>query len=127
MSVVVKAKTVQYQNAVGLLAFISSQYPFLVGRTLEEIVARLSPTRHSADFRSVRWFGKNYEFSPAQSLIVQALWHAWLNGTPRMGAKSLIRAANMVSDKVSDLFKDHRAWNKMICTDNKGNYWLSES
>ena len=126
MSVVVKAKTAQYQSAVGLLAFISSHYPFLVGRPLEEIVARLSPSRHSADFRSVRWYGNDYEFSPAQSLIVQALWNAWLHGTPRMGAKSLLRAASMVSDKISDLFKDNAAWGKMICTDNKGNYWLTE-
>ena len=119
-------KLQQYQHAVELLAFVSHQYPFLVGHSLEEIVARLSPARHSADFRSVRWYGETYHFSPAQSLIVECLWKSWEGGTPRMGAKTLLRAASMVSDKISDLFKGHAAWGKMICTDGKGQYWLCE-
>lgn len=126
MSATPQEKLAHYQSSVALLAFVSSHYPHLVGKPLEDIVARLSPARHSADFRSVRWFGSTYHFSPAQSLIVECLWKSWEGGTPRMGARTLLRAASMVSDKISDLFKGHASWGKMICTDGKGQYWLCE-
>lgn len=121
----VEKKIRSLNHAKQLLAFLTLQYSELRDASLTQIITRLSPARHSIDFRSVRWYGVDYYFTPAQSLIVQALWTAWENKTPRLGAKALLRAADMVSDKISDLFKEHPAWNVMIMTDSKGNYWLS--
>lgn len=126
MTEVARIKTEAYQASLLLSQTLSIHHPELINETLPKIISRLSPARHSPDFRSVRWFGKNYAFSPAQALIVEALWNSWRNGTPRMGTRTLLRAANMVSDKISDLFKEHAAWGEAICTDGKGNYWLSE-
>lgn len=123
----VEKKIRSLNQAKQLQAFLTLQYSELREATLTQIIARLSPARHSIDFRSVRWYGVDYVFTPAQSLIVQALWNAWENKTPRMGARALLRAADMISDKISDLFKEHPAWNVMIHTDNKGNYWLKEA
>lgn len=122
----VDKKIKSLHHAKQLLAFLTINYSELRDANLTQIIARLSPARHSCDFRSVRWYGNDYHFSPAQSLIVQALWNALENKTPRVGARALLRAADMVSDKISDLFKEHPAWGSMICTDTKGNYWLSE-
>jgi len=124
---IVERKVKAYKAYQFLSTTITALYPTLKGKSLEEIGKRLFPARHSPDFRSVRWFGQDYHFSPAQSLIVKALWKAWENNTPRMGARALLRAADMLSDKISDLFKEHPAWNTMICTDSKGNYWLSQN
>ncbi len=121
----VEKKIRSLNNAKQLLAFLTLQYSELRDAPLTQIIARLSPARHSIDFRSVRWYGVDYVFTPAQSLIVKALWKAWENNTPRIGARTLLRASSMVSDKISDLFKEHPAWNVMIMTDSKGNYWLS--
>ncbi len=121
------ARKLKAYNALKQIsALIAVHYPHLRKATLPQILARLCPARHSSDFRSVRWYGRDFVFTPAQSLIVQALWNAWENNTPRMGAKALLRAADMISDKISDLFKEHPAWNEMILTDSKGNYWLLE-
>lgn len=125
MDKIVARKLRGHKQAISLLALITQQYPELREANLSQIIARLSPARHSSDFRSVRWFGQSYRFTPAQAIIVSQLWGAWLNGTPEMGSAALLEAADMVSDKISELFKNSEAWGKMICTDNKGIYWLS--
>jgi hypothetical protein len=109
-----------------LQKIIAEYYPHLQRASLPRIVARLSPARRSPDCRSVRWFGKSYHFTPAQAAIVAILWNAWENGTPRVGAGVLLHAADMVSDRVSELFKRSDAWGTMIRTDTIGHYWLSE-
>lgn len=124
MSRRIERKLRGYRHARALSAIINLYYPDLVSATLPEIVARLSPVRHSDDFRSVSWFGVIYCFSPGQAVIVRELWKAWRNGTPFVGAAVLLEAADMVSDKISQLFKGHPAWGTMIRTDSKGIYWL---
>lgn len=76
--------------------------------------------RHSSDFRSVRWYGVDYCFTEAQAAIVAALWKAWENGTPELGARYLLGIAKLESDRLPDVFKEkgqyHPAWGTMIQT-----------
>ena len=123
MSVAIKSKA--YRAAQFLALALDKHYPGLRDTPLPKILARLKPARHSPDFRTVRWYGKTYHFTPAQSLIVAQLWTAWENGTPRMGAASLLEAADMVSDRIADLFKGHAAWGKLVMF-SPGLYWLEE-
>lgn len=122
----VARKLRSFHNARQLAAFLAIHYPTLQGATLPEIVARLSPARHSADFRSVKWYGTAYQFNATQSAIVHQLWQAWELGVPHVGAGRLLSASDMISDKVSEVFKTHPAWGTMVRTDNKGTYWLEE-
>lgn len=124
MDVRVERKLRGYRHARALSAIINLYYPELAAATLPEILARLSPARHSDDFRSVAWFGKMHCFSPGQAVIVRELWKAWRHGTPFVGAAILLEAADMVSDKISQVFKESPAWGTMIRTDGKGIYWL---
>src|SRR5262249_6064567 len=39
-----------------------------------------SPARHSIDFRSVHWYGDNYDFTEAQAAVVAVLWKDWKTG-----------------------------------------------
>jgi hypothetical protein len=121
---IVDRKLRAYHQAVQLNAIVALYYPELRGATLSEIIARMSPARHSPDFRCVAWFGKQFHFTPAQSLVVEVLWKAWNHGTPRVGAAALLEAADMVSDKIADLFKRSEAWGIMIGTDGNGVYYL---
>jgi hypothetical protein len=70
--------------------------------------------RHSLDFRSVRWHGKDYTFTPTQAAIVTELWAAWEQGTPDIGDPTLLRKADCAGDRLRDVFKNHPAWGTMI-------------
>jgi hypothetical protein len=124
MATLVDRKTRAYRQAKQLLAFITANYPELPRKELSKIVDRLSPARHSPDFRSVKWFGQSFVFTPAQSVIVRELWQAWEHGTPKVGAAALLEASAQISDKISELFKRSEAWNVMVRTDGNGYYWL---
>lgn len=115
-----------YRAALYLTQIIIKDYPHLKGASIDEILDRLAPCRHSDDYRSVRWFGLSYTFTPGQAAVVSVLWTEWERGTPKVGAGPLLHAADLVSDKVSVLFRGHEAWGSMIQTDNNGMYWLEE-
>jgi hypothetical protein len=78
----------------------------------------LPPARHSADFRSVHWYGTDYCFTEGQAAVVAELWKAWENGTPDVGHRHLRAQAKLQSDRLADLFKEkgqsHPAWGTMI-------------
>lgn len=119
----VERKKKGYQHARQLLSLVAIHYPELYNATLPEILARLSPARHSSDFRCVAWFGQDYVFSPSQAVVVRELWKAWVHGTPKVGAACLLEAADMESDRISELFRKHEAWGTMIRNE-QGVYWL---
>lgn len=120
------ARKLQAYNALKKIsALVDVHYPALREATLTQLIARLSPARHSADFRSVKWFGTPYDFNATQAAIVAELWKAWEMGTPKVGAGRLLSASDMVTDKVSEVFKRSTAWGTMIQTDGIGVYWLS--
>jgi hypothetical protein len=71
-------------------------------------------TTHSADFRSVLWFGTPYPFTAAQAACVKSLWGAWANGTPDLGQDTILAEAELDAKRLVDLFKGHAAWGAMI-------------
>jgi hypothetical protein len=82
------------------------------------IAAALPRTRHSKDFRSVHWYGANYDFSEVQAAIIAVLWAACENGTPSVGHRTLLADAKAEYDRLPDVFKPkgeyHAAWGTMI-------------
>lgn len=70
--------------------------------------------RHSEDYRSVRWDGTIYSFTPQQAAIVAILWAAWENGTPDVGQETLLQAIDSDSNRVQHLFRHHPAWEVVI-------------
>ena len=87
---------------------------------------RSAPATHSADFRTVRWFGTDYTFTPTQAAIVRQLWDAWEDGAPGIGQETLTTEAGSESTRLRDLFREHPAWGTMITTFGKGVYGLQQ-
>lgn len=89
---------------------------------------RRQDARHSPDFRSVQWFGTSYTFTPGQAAVVKILWEAWENGTPEVGGDYLVENAGLQSSRLSDLFRGHPAWDKMLVQGGeRGVYRLAEA
>lgn len=92
---------------------------------LAENPQETEPARHSFDFRSVHWFGIDYNFTPNQAAAVKMLWEAWENGTPDIGGDTLATKVDSDSRRARDIFKGHPAFGKMICPGTtKGTYRL---
>jgi hypothetical protein len=82
---------------------------------------------HSPDFRSVRWFGVNYSFTPNQAACVNVLWSARQNGASDVGGETLLQAADASTQRVDVVFRNHPAWGEMIVQGGtKGSYRLAE-
>ena len=82
---------------------------------------------HSPDFRSVRWFGQSYSFTPNQAACVKMLWEAWERGTPEVGGQTLLDAADASTERIDVVFRGCSAWNTMIVSGNtKGAYQLAK-
>lgn len=81
---------------------------------------------HSLDFHSVRWFGRDYEFTAGQAACVAVLWRAWENGTPAVGGETILVEAGLASRRLDLIFRNHPAWGTMIVPGvRRGNYRLS--
>jgi hypothetical protein len=76
--------------------------------------ANKPPARPSPDFRSVHWYGTVYAFTATQAAIVTLLWKAWENGTPDVGADTLLETVDAETSRLVDIFRDHPAWGTMI-------------
>jgi hypothetical protein len=76
--------------------------------------------RHSADFTSVFWFGREYTFSRTQAACVNILWQAMRNGTPDLGQAYILEEAGSESSRLADVFKESDAWGIMIVSTRKG-------
>jgi hypothetical protein len=86
---------------------------------------------HSPDFRSVRWYGADYVFTPAQAAVVAVLWPAWESGTPDVGVKTIRKEAGLRGGRMAEVFrrgrKHHLAWKTMIVPGRtNGTYRLQE-
>jgi len=84
---------------------------------------------HAPDFRSVRWNGKIFSFTIAQSKVVAALWEAWKLGTPEVGAETLLQAIDHEAPpaRLDITFRGHPAWKTMIVPGStKGAYRLAD-
>lgn len=82
---------------------------------------------HSEDFRSCKWFGQRFTFTPKQAMVIKALWQAWEKGNLDVSHAELLQACDSTGDRISDIFRNNSAWNSMVCGGNaKGTYRLSE-
>lgn len=70
---------------------------------------------HSLDFRSVHWYGTDHSFTATQAAIVKELWEAWENGTPDIGQAALLEKVGSESNRLVDVFKDHKTYKQLIC------------
>jgi hypothetical protein len=73
---------------------------------------------HSEDFRTVRWYGTDYTFTPTQAACVRVLYEAYSCGRPDVGQETILNRAGSEGARVRDLFKRpggmHSAWGTMI-------------
>ena len=82
---------------------------------------------HSADYRSVNWFGKEYSFTPIQAACIKLLWENWEQGTPDVGGQTLLESADASQSRFDLVFRDHPAWRNMIVAGRtKGTYRLQD-
>jgi hypothetical protein len=83
---------------------------------------------HSADFRSVHWFGNNFSFTANQAACIEVLWEAWENKTPEVGDATVLERAGIDAGRLAVVFRGHAAWNSMIRPgQSKGTHRLVES
>ena len=91
-------------------------------------VPAASEIKHSEDYRSVKWYGKSYTFTVGQAGCVKCLWEAWESGTPELSQETVLEAAGVSTQRLSDAFRGNVAWGKMIVKGStKGSYRLQES
>jgi hypothetical protein len=83
-------------------------------------------TSHSADFRSVRWHGADYDLSPTQAAIMRQLWEAMEAGEPDVSGETLLEGAESESSRLPPLFQGHPAWGRLIVSRRRGMYRLAE-
>jgi hypothetical protein len=69
---------------------------------------------HSDDFRSVKWFGTEYNFTSSQAAVVAQMWRAWERGVPEASEAFYLSEAGLSSTRARDVFKGNPAWEKMI-------------
>jgi hypothetical protein len=81
--------------------------------------------RHSADFRSVHWFGADYTFTPTQAAVIRQLWEAWEDGTPGLGQETLLEGAGSTGDRLRDVFRGSPAWGTLVVPLGKGLFSLA--
>jgi hypothetical protein len=79
-----------------------------------KILGQQPTARHSDDFRSVNWYGAAYSFTANQASVVRQLWEAWERGTPDVGDHTLLENADVQSERLNVMFRDHPAWKTMI-------------
>lgn len=80
----------------------------------EEQVVLVIPPTHGPDFRSVNWYGVKHGFTANQAAVVKILWEAWEDGSEDVSQEYLVTETGIETDKLSQLFRDHPAWNTMI-------------
>ncbi|MGJ8678486.1 MAG: hypothetical protein ACSHX0_13310 [Akkermansiaceae bacterium] len=78
-------------------------------------------------FKTVRYEGGEYQFGDIQAAVLQKLYEAaesrelWVNG------KLLLAQAGSQSLNVANVFKRNRIWRKLITSDGRGRYRLSDT
>lgn len=100
------------------LPLAATQYPSFVD-SLQKMIERLNPERHSDDFSTVRWYGHSFRFNPTQAKVVELLWKARDNGTPYLRSRYLIEESGTNYDRLDHVFRIgktefHPCWRRMI-------------
>lgn len=81
----------------------------------------------SADYRTIRFRGKQYKLTRNQSKIVKLLHDAYERGTPAVGKHMLLEAVEAETSRVRDSFKNSPLWGKLVIPNQKprGTYQLN--
>lgn len=69
---------------------------------------------HSPDFRSVVWYGREFQFTATQAACVEILWRAWENGAPDIGQERILEDVGSRALRLLDVFRRSEAWGTMI-------------
>jgi hypothetical protein len=71
---------------------------------------------HSDDFRSVLWYGEQFNFTAAQAKAIELLWTHYERGTPEVAGDTLLNTVDSKSppDRVDVLFRGNKAWKRMV-------------
>jgi len=78
-------------------------------------------------FRTVRANGDEYYFGEIQSNIIRLLAEGAQRGKPWQSGKVLLHEAGSQSYSLSNVFKRHPIWRKLIQSDRRGFYRLNEA
>lgn len=79
-----------------------------------------------SSFRTVRADGSEYHFGEIQANVLRLLVEAAQQGKPWQSGKALLHAAGSQSYSLSNVFKRHPLWKKLIQSDRRGFYRLNE-
>lgn len=95
--------------------------------------ARSSPlkNRHlgiviESSYRTVHADGSEYHLGEIQANVLRLLFEAAQQGKPWQSGKALLHAAGSQSYSLSNVFKRHPLWKKLIQSDRRGFYRLHE-
>lgn len=69
---------------------------------------------HSADYRVVKWRGRQFTFSPAQAGVVRNLHDAHRRGLEGLSVSDALEGSGLNSGRVSDALKRSGAWNALV-------------
>ncbi len=93
--------------------------------------SRRSATMHSADFTSINWFGRRYEFNKTQAKCIELLWAEWEKGGLGLSEKTIRGEIGSENDnyRLVHTFRiksggQHPAWGTMIRTAGQGIFRL---
>lgn len=73
--------------------------------------------RHSEDFRSVTYQGREFTFTESQSIVVRRLHEAKRKGLPGLSTTELLDGFEAGTVKLSEVFKRSPAWETLIQRD----------
>ena len=79
---------------------------------------------HSDDYRTVRWNGEQFEFSPMQAACVRALHGAHMQSLSGLSGEEVLRQADSEQTRLDRIFwdgyADHPAWGRLVCQSRSG-------
>jgi 7-cyano-7-deazaguanine synthase in queuosine biosynthesis len=79
----------------------------------------------SDDYRSAKWQGWEYTFTPRQAKVVKMLHQVWRAGVPTMSWNQIKERLNSYPERMSDIFKKSPAWGTLVIEVGRGLYRLN--
>ena len=73
--------------------------------------------KHTDNFSAVYWpgLGMFHFYGEKQQAVIATLWSAYEEGTLEVTQTLLLRAADSDGARLHDLFRNHSAWDRLIC------------
>lgn len=77
----------------------------------------------SRDYRSCRWRGQPFEFTPTQAKVMKTLHEEWSQGTPSVSKYTLLDDIGSVTTELRDIFRNNHAFKSLIISGNTSGTW----